>query len=139
MAKINTGRAIVGGLLAGLVINVSEGILNMVVLAGPMDEAMKARNLPPVDSSAITLWIILSFLLGIVTVWLYAAIRPRFGPGVGTAVMAGLAVFFLTYCYPILGMAGMGFFPKDMTLITLAWGLVEILVASVAGSWAYTE
>ena len=34
-----------------------------------------------------------------VTVWLYAAIRPRFGPGPKTAICAGLIVWGLSYLY----------------------------------------
>jgi hypothetical protein len=130
---------ILGGLLAGVVINASEAVLNLFVIPGPMEESLRARNLPPVNNTSIGMWIFLSFLLGIVTVWLYAAIRPRYGAGVGTAIMAGLAVFFLAYLYMTTGLAVMGFFPRDLMLITLCWGLVEILVASVVGAWAYKE
>ena len=139
MGKINLGRVILGGLLAGLVINVSEAVLNMGVIAAPMDEVLRARNLPPMNNTSMTVWIVLSFLLGIVTVWLYAAIRPRYGAGVGAAIMAGLIVFFLAYAYTMTGMAVMGFVPRSLLLITLCWGLVEILAASVIGAWAYKE
>jgi hypothetical protein len=139
MGKINIGRVILGGLLAGVVINAGESVLNLFVVAGPMEEVLKARNLPPIAGSSIATWVILAFLLGIVTIWLYAAIRPRFGAGPGAAVMAGLAVFFLAYVYTTVGMTGMGFFPANVMFITLGWGLVEILVASVAGAWVYRE
>jgi len=139
MGKINLGRVILGGLLAGLVINVFEAVLNLFVIAGPMEESLRARNLPPMNNSSIGMWIFLSFLLGIVLVWLYAAIRPRYGAGVGAAIMAGLAVFFLANAYMTTGLAVMGYFPRNMMIITLAWGLVEILAASVVGAWAYKE
>ena len=35
--------------------------------------------------------VIVDFILGILTVWVYAAIRPRFGPGPRTALTAALA------------------------------------------------
>ena len=41
------GRVIVGGLLAGLLINISEFVLNTFVIAKDMEAAMKAMNLPP--------------------------------------------------------------------------------------------
>lgn len=137
--QINTGRVLLGGLVAGVVINASETVLNMFVVATSMEDALKARNLPPVSNASITVWIILSFLVGIVTVWLYAAIRPRFGPGPGTAVMAALAVFFLAYVYQSMGTAAMGFFPANLMYITLGWGLVELVLASLAGAWVYRE
>ena len=45
MGNINVGRVILGGLLAGLVINIGESVLNLFVVAQGMDQALKARNL----------------------------------------------------------------------------------------------
>ena len=139
MGKVNLGRVILGGLLAGLIINVSEAVLNTVVIAAPMEELLRTHNLPPVGNSAIFTFIFLGFLLGIVTIWVYAAIRPRYGAGPGAAIMAGLAVFFLAYAYPTAGMAVMGMMPRAMTLIVLGWGLVEVLAGAVAGAYVYQE
>src|SRR5262245_4280756 len=100
MDRINMGRVILGGLLAGLIINISESILNGVLFAKEIDAAMAAINRPPIASSMIVWFILLGFALGIVTIWLYAAIRPRFGPGAKTAVCAALAVWFFAYLYP---------------------------------------
>jgi hypothetical protein len=46
---INTARVVIGGVVAGLVLNVSEFILNMVVLGADMKAAMARLNLPPVE------------------------------------------------------------------------------------------
>ena len=64
-----------------------------------MEEALRASNLPALGGSAIGGFVFFAFLLGIVTVWLYAAIRPRFGAGAKTAVIAGLFVWFFAYFY----------------------------------------
>ena len=139
MGRINISRVILGGLLAGLVVNIGETILNVVVVADDMNAALTARNLPAVGTGAIVGFVVFAFLLGIVTVWLYAAIRPRFGAGVGTAVMAGLAVWFLAYFYGGVGLVLMGFFPGGLASFALAWGAVEIVIAAIAGAWAYHE
>ena len=136
---MNMARVILGGLAAGLVINIGEFILNGVVLASSMESAMARLNLPPVGGSAIAMFVILGFALGIATVWLYAAIRPRYGIGPRTALCAGATVWFLAYLYPSVGMAGMGLFPTNLILIGVVWGLVEMLVAALAGAWLYTE
>jgi hypothetical protein len=139
MGQINMGRVIVGGLLAGLLVNISEFVLNTFVIAQDMEAAMKAMGLPPMDNSMILWFVVLGFALGIATVWLYAAIRPRFGPGVTTAVCAALAVWFLAYAYPTAFMMVMHVFPRKAMAIGVVWGLAEIVVAGVAGAWAYTE
>jgi len=82
---------------------------------------------------------VLGFTLGITTVWLYAAIRPRFGPGVSTAACSALTVWFLAYVYPSMFILVLHVFPTTPTCISVVWGLPEIIIAGIAGAWAYTE
>jgi hypothetical protein len=139
MGKINIGRVIAGGLLAGLVINIGETVLNAVVIADQMNAAVAARNLPPVGGRAIASFVIMCFGLGIATVWLYAAIRTRFGPGVPTAVLNGAVVWFFAILWPQMGDAVMQIFPMDVISVAVVWGLVEIVLGSMAGAWLYRE
>jgi hypothetical protein len=136
---MNMARVILGGLAAGLVINIGEFILNVGILGSSMESAMARLNLPPVGGSAMAMFVILGFALGIATVWLYAAIRPRYGIGPRTALCAGAMVWFLAYLYPSVGMAAMGMFSTNLILVGVVWGLAEILVAAMAGAWLYTE
>src|SRR5919106_1297569 len=94
MTRINMARVILGGVVAGLILNVGEVVLHKVVIAEEMEAAVQARNLPPVGGSAIGVFVVMCFVLGIATVWLYAAIRPRFGPGVSSALCAGSTAWF---------------------------------------------
>ncbi len=139
MAQINTGRLIGGGLAAGLVINVVESVVNLSVLAGPMEEMLAARNLEPVGGSAIAGFIVLGFLLGFALVWVYAAIRARFGPGPGTALKAALAVWAIFY---VLGVGAnwlMGIAPTSIYVITLGYTLVMFIAAAYVGGMVYRE
>ena len=91
MSGINTSRVILGGLLAGLVINVGEFILNMFVISEErMTELYSAMNLDPPGGAVMAVFIAYGFIIGITTVWVYAAARPRFGPGPKSAVIAAL-------------------------------------------------
>jgi hypothetical protein len=139
MGRINMARVVLGGLLAGLVINVGEFLLNGVLLAEELNAAIQRMNLPAVAGGTIGVFVVMGFLLGIAAVWLYAAIRPRYGAGPKTALCAGAAVWFLAYAYPSVGMTAMGMFPASLTAMGLVWGLGELLVATVAGAWAYQE
>lgn len=139
MGKINLGRVVLGGLLAGLVVNIGEAILHMVVIARQEEAAMLALNVPPIGSQAITGFVTLGFALGIAMVWVYAAIRTRFGPGVPTAVVAGVIVWFLSYAYPNAAMVIMDIFPADLIAIGTVWGLAEVVLAAIAGAWVYSE
>jgi pimeloyl-ACP methyl ester carboxylesterase len=139
MGRINIGRVLMGGLLAGLIINIGEAIFNAVLFAEEMNAAMVALNKPPIDTSMIVWFVIFGFGLGCMMVWLYAAIRPRFGAGVQTALCAALTVWGLAYLYPNLFFLIMNLFPRRMVVIGTIWGLFEVAIAGVAGAWLYTE
>ncbi len=139
MGKINVGRVLLGGLLAGLVLNIGEYLANAVLFARQIEDSMRALNLPTASGSFIALAVTVTFVLGIAMVFLYAAIRPRFGPGIKTAVIAGLMVWLLAYAYNSVLNVGLGIFPLNLTLIGLVWGLVEAPLAAVVGAWAYKE
>jgi hypothetical protein len=138
MKGINLGRVILGGLLAGVIFNISEFLLNEKVMKRDMETAMKALGKPAeLSSSALAVWIIFGFVMGFLCVWLYAVGRPRFGAGAGTAARAGIFFWVLTGFLPQIAMWNMGLFP--ISVLALAWTLVEAMVATVAGAWLYKE
>lgn len=139
MAKINMGRVILGGLLAGLVLNIGEFLLNEPILGKQWAAAMEALNRPPISGSAIGWYVVISFVLGIAMVWLYAAIRPRYGAGPKTALCTGLAVWFFMWLLGFGTSIVMGLYPTKLVLITVVWGLFEVPIAALAGAWLYKE
>ena len=139
MGQINTGRVILGGLVAGLVINIGETILNVPIIGAESDAALQALGLEPIGGGAIAVFVAMGFLLGLLTVWLYAAMRPRFGPGPKTAVIAGLVVWVLGVVLASIGYGMLGLFPVRLLVIVAVWDLFEMPIASVAGAWLYKE
>src|SRR5438034_401985 len=96
MGKINWGRVIVGGLLAGVVLNAFDYVYYGVVMKKDMAAVMQALGKQPQAIDALIPWFIfLDFIYGIGVLWVYAAIRPRLGAGPKTGVIAGVAVWFL--------------------------------------------
>ena len=140
MAHTNRGRVILGGLLAGLVINIVEFITNGVVLREAWGQAMQALGKPAqLSVVAIVIFNIWGFLLGIAAVWLYAAIRPRYGAGPKTAIRAGLVTWAVAVFLANLGIYPLGLFPTRLLVITSIVALVEIVIATQAGAWLYKE
>lgn len=138
MKGINLGRVILGGLLAGVVFNVSEFLLNEKVMKGDMETAMKALGkTSELQSSAMIVWILFGFAMGFLAVWLYAVGRPRFGAGAGTAARAGVFFWVLTGLMPHIAMWNMGLFP--ISPLALVWTLFEAMVATVVGASLYKE
>ncbi len=70
---------------------------------------------------------------------MYAAIRPRFGAGPKTAVIAGLAVWFFVGLLHAIGEAPMGLMPQRLMTIGTIVGLIAIPVATVVGAYIYKE
>ena len=139
MGKINMGRVIVGGLLAGLVINLGEFVLNGYILEKDWESAMRSLGKEPIGMQAVAVFLALGFLLGITAVWIYAAVRPRLGAGAKTAICIGLIVWVLTSLFTTLGQLPTGIFPNRLLIIPLVWGLVELPLGTVAGAWLYRE
>jgi hypothetical protein len=139
MNNINMGRVILGGLLAGLVLNVGEWLLNEKVLGAQMKAFMAQHNFPEPAGNFLVIAIGLTFVLGIVIVLGYACIRPRLGPGVKTAIIAGLFAWFGIYFYSGIINGVLFGIPMNTLILVVVWGLVEYAVAAVAGAWLYTE
>ena len=139
MGQINWSRVVLGGLIAGLVMNVSEFIMTVPALGTQMQAELARHSLPPMGASVATYYTVMAFVVGTLTVWLYAAIRPRYGPGPKTAICAGLTVWFLGPLRSRLGHATMGVFSTRLMVLAVVWGLVEMSVAALAGAWFYRE
>src|SRR5262252_1570831 len=140
MAHTNRGRVILGGLLAGVVINVVEYVTNGIVLRQAWGQAMQTLGKPAdLSASAVVIFNIWGFLLGIAAVWIYAAIRPRYGAGPRTAVRAGLVAWVLAVFLANLGNYALGLFPTRLLVITTVVALAEIVAGTLAGAWLYKE
>lgn len=144
MGQINWGRVIGGGLMAGVVMNVSEFLLHAVVLRADGQALMEQWNRQGFnikeDPTLLSILIGVTFLLGVLAVWTYAAIRPRFGPGPKTAIIAGLAVWAMSYFYAgVYVYAGMVIVPAKLVWCPVVWSLFEVPIATLIGGWFYKE
>ena len=140
MAHTNRARVILGGLLAGLVINIVEYITNGVILREAWAQAMQALGKSGAFTmGGIVIFNIWGFLLGIAAVWLYAAIRTRYGPGPKTAIRAGLVTWAIAVFIPNLGNYSVGLFPARLLVISSIVSLVEFVIATLVGARLYKE
>ena len=139
MTSINWTRVLLGGLVAGVIINISEGLLNGVFLAQNWADAMKALNRPEISGSAIAMFNVMGFGIGIFTIWLYAAMRPRFGAGLKTALGAGLATWVIGSLLPSVPPLVIHLYSRRLVAIGVVVGLIELLVGAAAGAYLYKE
>ena len=139
MGKINWSRVLLGGLLAGLAINVVESISGMVYM-DEMKASLEAHGLTMNESvGMIVFWVVYGFVWGIAAIWLYASVRPRFGAGPKTAVITGVGFWFIGYLLPMVGWSSIGLYPASMLTTWTLLGLVEMVIATLLGAWIYKE
>lgn len=139
---ISTGRVIGGGLLAGAIMNFVDFLVNGVWLVARWNEealALSPRLVDPAVASASMIgWIVSDFLFGLLIVWAYAAMRPRFGPGVSTAVKAALLVWGVSHI-AYFSFVFLDMFSLHLVASMSAGGLVAALAGGYAGCAIYKE
>lgn len=136
--SIRAKRVLGPGLLAGLIVNLSAFTM-VPAVGGRFDEALAARGLPPLSPGAMAFFAFVSLALGVILVWLYAAVRPRLGPGPRTAAVAAAFVWFVGYLLPNVALWVYGFLPAGLVAIGTLWGLGELLAAGLVGASLYRE
>jgi len=138
MTRINYWRVVGGGLLAGIVINLCEFLVNGLWLKEQWADAMKALN-HTADMSAwqMTAFNVWGFLMGIAAVWLYSEMRDRYGPGWRNALCAALAVWVIGYLSGVIPGVAMGIFPAGLMIAGAVVGLIEVVLGTELGAWYY--
>ena len=148
MGKINWGRVFLCGLLTGVVWGVLYAFALPLVGRDFLEALPGGHDIPPTlpgghhvpgISSGWRGFLFLSpLLLGLSTMWLYASIRPRYGPGPKTAALAGFAVWFFGSWVDAVW-TGLGAVPAAALVGPVAAALPIMLVAAVVGAWPYKE
>jgi hypothetical protein len=139
---INTQKVVVGGVAAGVVLAALDFLVNGVILADQNAAALNALNPALAENmeggSNVAAFIVLDLLFGILLTWTYAAIRPRFGPGPKTAVMAGIQVWLVALIL-YASMTFMGMFAWSYFVTGSVAFLVIMVVGALVGAMLYKE
>ena len=136
---INTGKMIIGGIVAGIVINGGQLVAHLYLFADDFQAVFETLGLAEPEGSTIMLYNVLGFLLGVGTVWMYAAIRPRFGAGPKTGVCAGLTVWGFFFLLPGIDMYLSGMYPMALFVKVVIFQAIFMCAAGYVGGMLYTE
>ena len=139
---INASRVVVGGLVAGVVMNVIGGVVNGMLMGPRMNAEMEAAapGLAARTSmgAAIGVNVVSELVIGVLIVWLYAAIRPRFGPGPQTAVRAAL-VPWICGLFFYSGWLLTGLMTASTYAVVSVVALITVIVGGLVGGMLYRE
>src|ERR1051326_971855 len=135
MGKINWSRVLLCGLVAGIVWQLLSAVLLALVGSDFLDAVQSGRLYAPRGG---LFFFSVDLAMGIWAMWLYAAIRPRYGAGPKTAAVAG----FSWWVVSTLADATWGSFklvPLKALVQLSAVSLPEMIVAVLVGAWLYRE
>lgn len=139
---INTSKVLTGGLAAGLVANVL-GFLLFGMWLGPRFEADAVAVAPSLagrgmSGAAIATNVIIQFVIGLLLAWLYAGLRPRFGPGMKTALYAAIVVWICGLVFK-LDWVSVGLMTSTSFVLASLAAIVQVVVAAVVAGALYKE
>ena len=100
--------------------------------------AVPGNRLAAPSAGFVTFLFVLNLVEGVWAIWLYAAIRPRYGAGPRTAAVAGLGWWVISSLIDATWGA-FRFVPPEALLGPMAASLPAIIAAIVAGAWFYKE
>ena len=139
---INTQKVLIGGIAAGVVMNIIDFISYKFILGARMmaeSEAFKpGMSQAMMTSSAMISNIVMDLVLGILLVWTYAAIRPRFGPGMKMATYVAVLFWILAGIF-LSGYLHMGMMSSGLWWTFAFVGLVNFWVSAWVGARLYSE
>jgi hypothetical protein len=139
---INTSKVVAAGLAAGVVANI-VGFVGFGMMLGPRFEAEAVAVAPALEGlstagSGIAINVVATFVVGILLVWLYAAIRPRFGPGMKTATLAALAVWLCGFLFHIDWLIVGMMTPATYAMASVV-AFVQMVTSAAVGGMLYRE
>ncbi len=140
MAKVNAGRVVLAGLVAGLVVNVIDFVVNVPILGQQWAAATTAVGvrISDVGGQSTAGWIVVDFIAGVFTAWLYGAVLPRYGGGAKTGLIAGFAVWLLEHV-ALSSLAFLGLYPAGLILSSAVGGLVANLAGGFIAAKLYRD
>jgi len=139
---MNIKKVLLGGLVAGVVLNILDYIVNAFILGARMqaetDAFKPGLSAQMMNGSTMISYIIMDLVLGVALVWTYAAVRPRLGAGPRTALYVALLFWLLALIF-LSGYRHMGIMSSGLWWSFAFTGLIEFVMASLVGAGIYSE
>ena len=138
---MNIKKVVIGGIVAGVVLNIIDFLSNYALAARMKAETEAFKpglSAQMSTTSSMVSYIIMDFAMGIALIWTYAAIRPRFGAGPRTAIFTALLFWLLALIF-YAGYRQMGMMSSGLWWTLAFIGLVNFLIAAVSGAAVYSE
>jgi hypothetical protein len=141
MSRVNWIRLIIGGVIASVILFLTDGFFHERVVAADWAAVFTALGIkPPVETPANLLYFaIYEVGRGFLAMILYGLMRPCCKPGPKTAAIAGVVVWL---AFSVTGPAQfipLGFFSHGLWVKVGGFHLITSIIATIAGAAFYRE
>lgn len=142
MNRINWVRVIIGGLIATVILFLTDGLFHEHVVAADWKAVYdNLRVAEPQQHSATHILYFVAFELGrgMISIYLYALMRSCCGPGPKTAALAGVVAWI---AFSVTGPAQfipLGFYSNTLLVKVAAFQLATSIIAALAGAAIYRD
>ena len=142
MTKINFGRLFVGGLIASVLLFLSDGFLHEQVFKHYWEYLYQGLGAKPPDSPhqmALVYFFIFELGRGFGAIFIYALMRPFYGKGPKTAVLSAIAAWLAFSVTAPAEFIPLGFYGRRLWIMVAAAQLVTSIVANLLAAWIYRD
>ena len=140
MTRINWFRMLSGGLIAAIIVFMTDGFLHERLLSADWKAVYDNLGaVPPEHGPHILPFVVFELGRGLVSIFLYVMMRPHFGPGPQTAALAGVVTWI---AFSVTGPAQfipLGFFSNALWAKAMVFQLVTSILAAIAGAALYKD
>lgn len=141
MARINFGRLFIGGLIATVLLFVTDGFLHENIVKQYWEFLYQGLRATPPEGHATSMVYFFIFEMGrgFGAVFLYALMRPFHGPGPKTAIFAAIAAWLAFSVTAPAEFIPLGFYGRRMWLIIAGYQLVTSIITNLLAAWIYRD
>jgi hypothetical protein len=141
MYKINWVRVLVGGLVASIILFLTDGFLHERLALGLWQAVYADLGVaePKHNAYALIYFAIFELGRGFISIYLYALMRSCCGAGPKTAALAGIVAWI---AFSVTGPAQfipLGFYSHALWIKVGAFQFITSIVAAVAGAFLYRD
>ncbi len=141
MARINFGRLFIGGLIATVLLFVTDGFLHENIVKQYWEFLYQGLRATPPEGHATSMVYFFLFEMGrgFGAIFLYALMRPFHGPGPKTAIFAAIAAWLAFSVTAPAEFIPLGFYGRRMWLIIAGYQLVTSIITNLLAAWIYRD
>ena len=142
MTKLNFGRLIIGGLIATVILFITDGVLHEHVFRSYWEyvyQGLGAHQSEMSHGMAVLYFLVFELGRGFLAIFIYVLMRPFHGAGPMTAVFAAIVAWLaFSVCGPAQFIP-LGFYSRRLWVMVAGAQLVTSIVGNLIAAWLYRD